>query len=577
MDNYVTKDTDQVFHATKIYGNVFFNQLRLDGLFDSVNVTDLDMNSVKILGDQYTNAEFIFENPDLIVEATQLDITETINGIPVKDFININDDFELVGDVVVDSLYVNECNVDGEINSKVPNREINGWHIDELMNLYLSEKHFQAVKDPITIETAIIRGPLDATFVNGFNLKETRDILRKLKTNEEILNESKIIVDNAIVTGNIYFDEINGTNFNEFKTNAIRLDETNVVNAPLKFLDQLIINGKMTVDHLNNINFDDFVNDLVRVTDQNVVVSGKTIFKEDIYVVNDVAATTVNDIPVETILTKHYNKTIYNPVHVTGDVTVSKLNVHGQLNGIDQSKINAFGFDENGRNYVIHANVFFNHTTYVQDLYLLGGYNNVGHVKQYLKDVVRIDRPVSISGTKTFSNRIQFENNIRILDYNGIDVQNFLSNVVLIDQYEPVNIYSSFVFEDPVSMPYLQVDGDLIVSSVNNYSLKDWYNYGIRTDQPFTYDGVVRFAEGTFQAANLNAKFLNGRSLDQLVTLYTPQKFSNEVRLDDVASVVPITTSGLVSGLNLPHERQNTLMVRLKKNFLFLILNQRMI
>lgn len=560
LDAFVTNNTEQTFHASKIHGNVTFNRLKVNGLFDSVNITDLDMNSIKLFGEQFTDAEFIFEKEGINVDVTQLEISETINTIDVTDFINIDENFELFGNIMIDALLTNECSVTGEIVSNTA-AIINDWDVNDLVNSHLSKKTDQKVIAPVHIKTAVIRGPFKVDLVNGFDMKQAQTILLAQKTNEQMLNESLIAVQKVIVNGNVFFNELNGINLEDIKKNAIRLDIPNSIDLPLVFLDPVTVNGNMTVDHLNGANFDAFVADLVRKSDGNYVIKGKTIFRQNIEVLNDITAVTINEIPVKQILTKNFKGSIRNPVKIIGDVTVSKLSVLGELNGISHEKIDTYGFDDAGQNYVIHKNVFFNQSIYVGNFNLLGGYNDVGNVKQYLKNVVRIDRPAVITGTKTFMETLHFGNNIRILDYNGINVQNFLSNVVLVDQYEPVNIYSSVVFEDPVKFSHLQVNGDLIVNSIDNCSLSDWNSNAIRTDLPFTFDGAVIFDAGTFEAANLDTQFLNEIPIDQLLTLNTPQNFSETVRFEEIVSVVPITTNGMVNGYFLPNERLNTLMV----------------
>lgn len=49
LDAFVTSNTEQTFNVKSLHGDFFFHNLLLDGLFNGVNVTELDMNSVNIL------------------------------------------------------------------------------------------------------------------------------------------------------------------------------------------------------------------------------------------------------------------------------------------------------------------------------------------------------------------------------------------------------------------------------------------------------------------------------------------------------------------------------------------------
>lgn len=81
---FVTTDTEQSFNVNKLQANVTFKHLQLDGLFNFINATELDLNSIKLFGDQYVDAELIFENDDhLHIDANQIDVLETINDINV--------------------------------------------------------------------------------------------------------------------------------------------------------------------------------------------------------------------------------------------------------------------------------------------------------------------------------------------------------------------------------------------------------------------------------------------------------------------------------------------------------------
>lgn len=94
FSSFVTKDTEQVFNVSNLHGDVFFQHLTLDGLFNFVNVTDLDMNAIKLFGDQYTNAELEFQDGDHInIEANEFIILDTINDQNVCNFFSSIEQF----------------------------------------------------------------------------------------------------------------------------------------------------------------------------------------------------------------------------------------------------------------------------------------------------------------------------------------------------------------------------------------------------------------------------------------------------------------------------------------------------
>lgn len=65
-----------------------------------------------------------------------------------------------------------------------------------------------------------------------------------------------------------------------------------------------------------------------------------------------------------------------------------------------------------------------------------------------------------------------------------------------------------------------------------------------------------------FNPTELTANYLNGHSLADVFTLHTNQTFNNSIGIETLEVKEPLIVFELVNGLNLQHERANTLMVR---------------
>lgn len=479
----------------------------------------------------------------------------------VEDFISIDENFELNGDVTLNSMNVKQMIVKGEIKGSADNK-VNGISLKDLEKTHFSRKHDQKITEPMHIDTVVLRNGFDVDFVNGHDFRKAIAILKSLESNEQILNKPNVVVDHMFVNGSIWLGNANGFDFEAVKANAIRLDEQNSIDFPIVFLDPIYINGNMHVNQLNAVHFDTFVDDLVRKSANTTRIYGTTIFTENVTVLNNIEATTINDIQIDHILTKNYKRELVNPIEIHGNVYIPKLIVEGKLNGVDSKHLNAFSYDQPTDTFHLHKDVYFNSQNSINISYLnsYGGYNEIGNVRQYLQDVIRTDRPAVITGKKTFSGPVHFENSIDIVEFNGVNLPEFLSKVIYIDQEQPADIYSDVVFEEAVKIARLEIAGDLITETINNCSVIEWVEKSIRKDMPFSHDTVV-FPTGTFEAANIYAEYLNENLIDELLTLNTPQNFSEAVRLSDVYSSVAIRTNGLVSGYNLQVERRNTLMV----------------
>lgn len=64
--------------------------------------------------------------------------------------------------------------------------------------------------------------------------------------------------------------------------------------------------------------------------------------------------------------------------------------------------------------------------------------------------------------------------------------------------------------------------------------------------------------------SNLSADFINGFPLSDLFTLHTKQTFKHGIKINGTVAVKePLIIHGHVNGLNLQHEFENTVMVRI--------------
>lgn len=85
FSSFVTNDTEQTFDVSELHGNFYFQKLQLDGLFNFINVTEVDLNSLKLLGEQYTDAQFVFSDGDYVnIDGNHVEVFETMNGIDVS-------------------------------------------------------------------------------------------------------------------------------------------------------------------------------------------------------------------------------------------------------------------------------------------------------------------------------------------------------------------------------------------------------------------------------------------------------------------------------------------------------------
>lgn len=572
LNDFVTQDTEQTFKITKIHGYCYFSNLRLGGLFNFINVTELERDSIKLFGEQYTEATLIFQRDNLPIGivADELQIIESINDLPVTEFIGIDENLELFETILFNSILANECKIGGNVIGSVEPATVNGWPLKILNEAHLSRNKTQIVDAPFHVRSAIIRGKFDANIVNGYDFQQALVNLMQRKTNEELLAADKVDIGELRVNGSIKFRHINGFDFDEIKSNAIWLNRPNVVTVPLTFSDQVSVYGNVSLSHLNNVHFSSFADDLVRKSHKKPIIFGTTVFRSNVIVSSRIDATQVNNFPTSDILTKGFNRPIGNPINVYGEIVIGDLQVDGQLNGITGERIStSYRFDESQQCHIFTGNVVFNESVKINSMMLDGGFNDVTNVKHHLNSLVRKDRPNIVVGRKTFTADVHFDNDIQLQQFNKIDVKQFLDDVILIDQSETIDIRSPVIFENSVNFTRLNVNGELKVLMVSNRSISEMYQNGIRTDKPFVFNQTVIFGDGTLKAGNILLSFLNDQPVQNILTLTTIQNFTGNLSFDSIAASIPIVVTGLVNDADLQSERKNTLMVSENRFCLF--------
>lgn len=541
LKDFVTSDTDQTFNVSELHGIFHFVRLSVDGLFNNINVTELDENSVKLLGEQYTGIELVFDESlgSFAIDANALQITTAINEVPVAEFIGLEENVEFFEDITLNSIDVNECFIGQEISSGDDYGQINGHNVRSLEKTYMSRSREQQMPESFHVQTAIIRGAFDANFLNNYDFRDALTILKNRKTNDALLREKQIKVGRLAINGDLRTQRVNGFDLENIAARAIWLNRFNEVGVPLTFSGQLDVRGNLITTVLNYIDFNGFVEDLVYKSNEQLHIMGTTVFRSGLRVLYDIDASYVNDYRIDGLLHKRYNAPITNPLHIYGDVHVSDLVVNGTLAGIHAEHIHQnYHFDGKLGMHVISKNAHFGDKVRIGYLELDGGINDVPNANAHLKTVVRKGQPSQINGVKTFVGSVNFENDIHILDYNGIAVDAFLRDILLVDQDAPINVARAVTFIGEVDLMRLNVNGALRVNTIAGCSIDEWYANAIRTDFPYQFSRPVIFHANAIEVANIDLMYLNDRPTQHILTLNTEQRFDQRITFTGVGAKI---------------------------------------
>lgn len=568
VGRYLTTDTDQELRIDRIVGNVFVKNLFVDGLFDFINITELDENAIKLSGEQFTGVELIFDGKNGHLDVNNIEIMKTCNGHQLDDFVLIDEELHLDGNVIVDNIQVDELIVDGEVQGKT----INGIDLTELDAVRLSRsKRHQIITGSYHVKTAIVQSNLYAEAINGYAAVRLQEMCNNIRDVRKYMAGENVRLENFIVNGSVMIAEVNGHNFDAIIDNAIWLNRPNIISGPILFEKAPIAQRNLVISHLNNIPFSLFVSNLILQNATAVTFTGTKSFTKPIHIGGDVVATQLNEIYTKNILSKCFDNRITGKLTVDGNVNVQHVTVSKNLNEIvfdDVTK--AYGFDVDRQCHILKKNVNFGAVN-VGDLQLMAGLNTVPNVERFIGDIIYKDHSGVIFGAKAFTNDVHLGADVFVQRHNEIDVEKFLSEIVFIDDHIEGSsniVVKNVAFEGMVTAPTIKM-GNILTGSIMGCSIEEWLRNALRTDLPATITETVVFPRGTFSASNINSVYLNGQSLADVFTLHTSQSFNGTLRFSEVFSYAENEVNGMVNGVDLRVERANTVMVSMSVCCLF--------
>lgn len=569
LDRYVTKDTAQEFKLPLLCGNIVFDKLHLHGLFDAVNATELYENAVRLTGEQHTEITLAFEGfggLPVKVYANELQVLKTVNDHDVNGFVSTDEHFELNGHLFVSDLRVDELNLDGEVVDK--SKTLVNWNLQRIADLAILNGTNQKLSAAYHINTVIVKKNKGIKTINGIDVADILDRLVNERSNTEYVKDSRVHVQTFIVDGSVFVEYLNGFHVNSIESNAIYLDRPVTLFGTLRFLDQVTVNGNLSTNLLLNQNFDRFIDNVVTRQDNYIIIKGNTTIREDIYITQSLEPELTHGVSTQLILSKNIDQAISKPFRFIGNVLIPILNCHGNLNSIGCDKITQiYSFDYTKNVHRIHTDVFFPQPTQIYHLQLNGGFNDIGNVTEFLFDVVRKDVQLTVTGVKSFHGFVHFDLNVKLLEHKGIDLINFFSKILFVNDGNLIQFHTDVFFVDSAVVSTINVKKDVIlypdVETIIDFD--DWLENSINLNVAQNFSVKFVFGDGVLAPSKVGYKVhhLNRKPLKNILTLHTPQHFHGTIHLGDVHSLIPLSVAGLVNSLNLTAAKEDTIQVSL--------------
>lgn len=584
VSDFVTKSTEQTLDMKNYYGNLYFDNLEIEDTFDGVNISNLEYNSVKLSGNQYTGCELIIDNSDadiVDIDINHLEIRNTLNSVPVSEYIDISENFELYGNVEFTELLADNACLDGtSINGTTV---LNDIDLVEFDNIRFSLTREQTIETTFLIPKVKINGNLSVDVLNNVERTVLSDTLYKLNNMKSSVLAGDIPIENCYVEGNLFVESINGHNIEELKEKVIWLDRPNEISGNMKFIDPITFENIQVQGRVNDIEFDEFLNDIVYKTDQPIEISGTKVFKNtNLIISEDIDTVLLNNKPTANILTKNKKNLLSNNVNLIGNIIVDELIVKDSCNSVKMEELVAlYEYNKETKTHIIKADIEFNNPLEITDLVLLNGnLNGIPNITDKLIKIPKLDYDITSDAMFIFKGSVFFEQDVNIGSFNGYNLSAELSNIVRID--EATFISGEVVFTDTVTGRNVEVTNDLISSNALGCDFDEWLENGLLTDRKLTILGKLcvrshtiiiihftfsllehlHFVKDTFQANNITVETFNDRSINDIVTLHTDQSFEQSLVCDVLYMTpgYPINVYGQVNGMDLRQQKENTFM-----------------
>lgn len=565
--DYLTSDTPQTLYLDNLRGNVIFRNINVTGVFNGINATELDQNSIKLFGDQFTEAELIFNNTDYAldfdVHAEILEIVDGVNSVQLADFVTVDDYLEFNGNVYLNKAFIDDLtHINGEF---LGNGILNGEPLDVLESKYLSVSKSQEIIGSFIIKTAIIKGDLDAILVNGYPVSNLIRHFEKIRNMPGFISTGDKTVRTIFINGNVTISKLNGHNLESIKENAIWLNRPNTLPGSFRFLEPVSITANIQVEKLNAVDFYEHSSGIVRKSelDQKLEFFETKEFINEIHVNERIDCYELGTVRADSILTKTSESLQFaGGLNILGNLKIRSLQLSGDFNGVPFSDIStSYAFDESKLTHILKMSSTFNVPVQIDTLVVHGTLNGIPDISANLQAVVRRDYCGELSGKKIFNSKTHFNEQLQMVSFNDINLNTFLEQVILNEQNGQALVLGNVVFAERVQARRVHIEADILAQDIMQCSILDWMTNSIRIDEPVEVSGNLRFKSGTFLANNIEVEKLNEIRLDEVITKHTAQNISGIQRFSIVNAYSTIDVGGLVNGFNLKMERDNTVMV----------------
>ncbi|KAM7350201.1 female sterile (1) Nasrat [Cochliomyia hominivorax] len=555
--NFVTVHTQQVININSLEGYVYFYNLTLNGTYDGVKLEQVLKNIIMLdNATDLSTTELIFPQD---LKATNVNVLDKLNNENIKNNLQT-----LKEDLIIKSAdFVNLTSQQADFARDILGKgKLN--NIELHMGLQEISWHEPPIKGNIFLNELILEQGLTTDEMHGIKAEYLLDFLDKIEELPDMVLSGQIQVDHITVTGDVQLNKLNGQLFDEeIQLTTINLNRPNYLSTQMKFKNRVELKGhlKLMADFRGQYVPDLIEDIIIRSSNSSIEIKAPKSFLKPLKVLGNLQAKAINGKSMDLIGWKNKENQFQGSLQIKGNLVVRDLKIQGNINNFQwQSLQDKLYFDAKLNNFVLKNLIEFKTPLYLEDLTVLGDLNDIPNLADFFENLIYKNHLCILKGKNIFTGRVTIEKGAFIKNLNGYDLQYLFNNLVFIHGTEPVVIHAPVKFENNIKVNELQIRKSLSVKEISGCSLNEWLNNTLRVDQDHNIPHYLQFAEGSLDDNSLLVHYLKDIDLTKVLTLNTPQNFSESIKFSEVFLKGFISSKGPVNNKSLQEEFNNTLM-----------------
>ncbi|XP_037934285.1 uncharacterized protein LOC119668745 isoform X2 [Teleopsis dalmanni] len=547
VSQFITMNTAQSINLSVLEHYVYFEEVKLAGLYNEIDIKRLFNNRVKVNSQQNIPEMQFNLAHSLIVQ--NINISSSLNDVFVERYQTFKKNFH-VDIVFLTVLQTDILNFQRHIYG---NAILNGIELQDFLN------HNKTINlSNMFLNELILNGTVNTDQLHRIHEYYFFNFLNRIHELPGMILNGKIQVEHFIATGDIQLSRLNGRKFDEeFQLTVIWLNRSNHLGSYLYFFEPIPIQIDLSIlERFNTYNFFNLLNDIIFcASDRTTIILPHESFQYNVYVYDNSKLDAIKGLQVQLIITKESVKKFYGTLDIHGNLFTQSFKTKKIMNIypiLDMSKL--IHYNKEWKYFELVGDTAFYQQINLNDFNVSEYFGGLNRLYGFFKEFLLKNNIYDLKGKNTFIGKVTINDGIFIDTFNEYNLENTLNNIAFIHDLSTVLLKCNVAFHASVSVRSVAVSHDLNTTILRDCSLKEWLLEILLVDR-FQNINRLTFKAGVLDNNSFNVHFLNNTNLSNMIYIYLEQYLAIPVYLSTIQLRHRVITKGLVNNLNLLKER----------------------